>query len=123
MANEVGSFTPAGTGARTIFLNNAALVPTLIEFEMGPRAGTNETYVTRSSGWADGTRQRCISIYDDNTTRTTRIDTSNVMTHYKNSSGIVVAEQFSLTSFATGQFTINVATNDTNFSVGYKVWS
>lgn len=119
MAVEVGSFTPAGTGSRT-FLLNGAFTPTWIEFEMSSRTGTNETYLTRSSGWSDGTRQRSMQVYDDGTTRTTRVDTANPMTHYKNATGITVAEQFTLTSFGAGQFVLNVGTNDTAFTVAFK---
>lgn len=121
---ECGSFSTGSTGTTTVVLNNGSFVPTSIELEMGPRAGTNETLITRSSGWHDGTRHRTISIFGDTTLRGTRQNNTYTMTHYKNVAGtLTVAWQGTVTAFGTGQFDVNVQTADSNYSVYFKAFS
>lgn len=124
MSTEVGSFTvPASTGSQTLNLNTS-FTPSLIEFEMGPRASTTETDVRRSSGWTDGTRQRAVSIYADGTVRGTISSNSYCITHYKNTGGVFTkVASASFTSFALGQFTINWDVVDNSYQVYFKAFS
>lgn len=125
MATEVTSYTvPASTGNTTFNLNNGSLTPSLIEIEAGPRAGTNETDMRRSSGWTDGTRQRVISTYADGTLRGTRESNAYCIMHYTNVAG-TLTKQFSasIVSMSAGSFVLNFDVVNTSYQIYVKVFS
>lgn len=122
---EQGSFTRASTGAATLAMSGS-FTPAFFEFEIGPRSGTAETYVIRSSGWQDMnlSRTAAMSIFDDGTVRGTRETTSYAITHYKNVSGTLTKIiSGSVTSVGAGTFTVNFDTVDSGYTIRFKAFA
>lgn len=120
---EVGSFTRGATGSATILLNNS-FIPSIIEFDISARFGTNEVDVRRSSGWTDGTRKRTMSIYASSTLRGTRETNSYAITHYVDVSGTLTKKiSGNVTAMGLGQFDVNFDTVDSNYTIAFKAWS
>lgn len=122
MAVEIGSVAYGSTGNKTVSLNGT-FTPVFVEFEVGPRASTNETDVRRSSGCMDGTNQFAISTFAG-VNKGTRASTSKCIMHYIDNAGAATLKvQGSFVSFAAGAFTINMDTVDANFSIYFKAYS
>lgn len=120
---ESGSFSEGATGNHQIVLNGS-FTPLYIQFECGPRSATNETLVTRSSGWTDGNIECAISIFDDGTLRLTRESGSYCITHYKNVSGTPTKVlSGSIVSFdAGGAFTIDMDVVDSSYPIRFTAF-
>lgn len=121
MSVEAGSFTAASTGNKTVLLNGA-FTPVFIEFEVGPRSGTSETDIRRSTGWTDGTRQAAIAVFEGTNKGTREITTKCIM-HYIDSAGATLKVQGSFVSFGSGQFVVNMDTVDSNYTIRFKAFS
>lgn len=117
-AFEIGSFSAGTTGNKTILLSSGS-TPTAIEFEVGPRAATNETDIRWSVGCADGTNQYALSTFNA-TNKGTRESTSKCIRHYIDSSGATLKVQGSWVSFGAGQFVVNMDTVDANYNIYFK---
>lgn len=120
-----GSFTVSTTGTTTVNMPNS-FTPIFMEFELGPRTGTTETLVSRSSGWQDiaNSRKAAMTIFDDGTMRRTIETTSNSLTHYKNVSGTftqIIAAGVSAVGLGTFDYTSTLA--DGSYTIRYKAFS
>lgn len=120
MNAEIGSVAFSSTGNKTISLNGS-FTPVLVEFEIGPRNGTNETDIRWSRGCADGTNQYAQSIFNA-TNDGTRESTSKCIMHYIDSGGATLKVQGSWVSFGLGTITINMDTVDVNYSIRFKAF-
>lgn len=123
-----GSFSVGANGTTTVNLPNATLTPIFMELEIGPRTGTTETLITRSSGWHDfaNARKAAMSIFDDGTIRRTVETTSSDITHYKNVSGTFTKIiDGSVSNPQAGKFDYTPATGffDSNYTIRYKAFS
>jgi len=120
-----GSFTSNSTSTTTVNMPSS-FTPIFMEFEIGPRSGTTETLVTRSSGWQDfaNARKAAMSIFDDGTMRRTVETTSSGITHYKNSSGTFTKIiDGSASNPQVGSFDYTATSFDTNYTIRYKAFS
>lgn len=122
MAIEIGSFSAGTTGNRTLNLNGA-FTPVFVEFEVGPRASTNETDIRRSMGAADGTNQFAISTFAG-TNKGTRASNSKCIMHYIDNAGTATLKvQGSWVSFGVSAITVNMDTVDSNYTIYFKAYS
>lgn len=122
---EQGSFS-LGTVTTTTVNLNGSFTPAFIELEIGPRTGTNETLVTRSSGWHDFnlSRRACISIFDDGVVHTTRESTSSDITHYKNVSSVATKIiDGTLSNPQAGSFDYTSTAADSNYTIRFKAFA
>lgn len=127
MAHHIGSFSHGSN-------NNAAItgipfLPTLVEFHIGGRSGTNETRIQRSDGNMDGANQTCISIFHDSSGSRTRTYTNRCINHFERVSGTItekiVATFVSFDNNGGGVygFTVNFTASDSNYPITFVAFS
>lgn len=81
MKAEVSSWTPGGTGTRTLLLNDDTINVKLITLWIG----TTGNRVSFSYGSSDGSNHRSVSVLDDSPVIRTE-STTYAITHYKKTS-------------------------------------
>lgn len=128
MTVELGSFTPGSTGNTTLNLNGTE-TPILIEFWVGPRTNTTETTVIKSTGVVDITNDEAtwMSIFSDSTSKQTKADagdsTTSCLQHYARVSGTITKVlDITYVSCASGQFTVDVGTSNSNYRIYFKAY-
>lgn len=122
-----GSFSVGANGTTTVNMPSS-FTPIFMELELGPRSSTNETIVTRSSGWHDfaNARKYAVSVFDDGTLRGTRDTTASDITHFKNvSNTLTKIIDGSLSNPQLGTFDYTPATGffDSAYTIHYKAYS
>lgn len=126
-APELGSFTPSPAGNKTLSLNGTG-TPVYIEFWCGPRSGTTEIYDLLSFGTVDigngnATYQSNVSGSVSQTKNGVGgSTTSDCLVHYAIVAGAISKRvELKFVSAAAGQFTVNVVTADSAYTVYFKV--
>lgn len=126
MVVELGSFSPTPSGNTTLELNGSE-TPTFIEFWVGPRTGTTETTRDLASfGCVDITNEVVTwqSNYSDSTHFFTKNgvgdSTTPCLQHYESGSSKVIDIKF--ISATSGEFTVDVTTASSNYTVYFKVY-
>lgn len=131
MAMELGSFTPNPSG-NNIFSISTATTPYWIDFWVGARTGTTETVSMASFGAVDITNN--VATYQTNYADPSGImQTKNVagtstgascLQHFAVSGGVISKRiELKYVSCASGQFTINVMTASSSYTVYFRVFS
>lgn len=125
MAQELGSFTPSPAGNKTLILSGA-FTPTYVEFWVGPRSGTTETVNIASKGVVDITNGNSASQsnYTDATGSQTKGTSASCIFHYNRVAGAITKViDITYVSNAAGQFTVNIGTASTLYTVFFRASS
>lgn len=124
---EQGSFTLTSTGESALInFEDEGFEPNYFEFEIGPRTGTTETHVIRSSGWQnlDQDRKASISTFRDATLAGTKETTSYSFTHYKNVSSAFTKVISGYVSYTEpGGFKVTADTVDGDYTIRFKAFA
>lgn len=113
MNTETLGFTINATGNRTIILNGS-FTPKELEFEIGPRTGTNETDIRKSTGFTDTVNSYAIALTNGSTTRES---TTYCIMHYQ---GTTKKFSASFVSVGAGQFVLNFDVVDATYTIRGK---
>lgn len=126
-APELTSFSNGSTGNTTISLNGAG-TPVYIEFWCGPRTGTTESYDMQSFGSVDigngvATWQSNVAGSVSQTKNGAGSSTGSMcLTHYSIVGGAISKRiEVKFVSAAAGQFTVNLVTADSAYTIFAKV--
>lgn len=128
MVVELTSFTPTPSGNNT-FLLSGTETPSFIDFWIGPRTGTTETYSLSSFGSVDITNG--IATWQSNVAGSTSqtkngagsSSTTPCLTHYALVSGTLTkVVELKFVSAASGQFEVNFTTASSSYVVYARVY-
>lgn len=124
MANfETSSTSFGSTGSATIGVN-LGFDPKYIIFRAGKKSGTDNANHL-SVGASDGLNQYAISNFSDGTSSKTDRVTNRVVKVYERVAGTltsVLEVQFTSMNVGTGDFTVNVVTANSNYTIDMDIF-
>lgn len=121
MAFKVTSFTRGTTGNCQV--TGLTFLPAYLRFTISSRFGTNETLVTFSEGFTDGSLNKAHSIFQDGTGARSRAFTDRCVSHLSRVGGniteIIKATWVSFDTNGGGDFgfTLNFTAADSNYQI------